>query len=387
MPPTFAALHAPSPEAMPSTLPLTSSVAAALRSRGNRRASDRHAPPLGAFLPPIRDAPCLHGGVLPPTAPSPEAVPSSLLWPHRHLAALHPRATHMIPSPRTCGRRLFSLWAARQCRRVPWARLHPRSFRPKRGRPPPVRVAGVMCVLHPSQGSQGGSASTTPTHRRWGLSSHPFGMPLACTGVFCRAHAPSPEAVPSSLLWPHRHLAALHPRATHMIPSPRTCGRRLFSLWAARQCRRVPWARLHPRSFRPKRGRPPPVRVAGVMCVLHPSQGSQGGSASTTPTHRRWGLSSHPFGMPLACTGVFCRAHAPSPEAVPSTLPLTSVASRGTTQPRLTTEPATATHRRWGLSSHPFGVFHLHPVVLRSDGTEKSTAVGYHRITWLLIVN
>ena len=266
MPPTFAALHAPSPEAMPSTLPLTSSVAAALRSRGNRRASDRHAPPLGAFLPPIRDAPCLHGGVLPPTAPSPEAVPSSLLWPHRHLAALHPRATHMIPSPRTCGRRLFSLWAARQCRRVPWARLHPRSFRPKRGRPPPVRVAGVMCVLHPSQGSQGGSASTTPTHRRWGLSSHPFGMPLACTGVFCRAHAPSPEAVPS-------------------------------------------------------------------------------------------------------------------------TLQLTSVASRGTTQPRLTTEPATATHRRWGLSSHPFGVFHLHPVVLRSDGTEKSTAVGYHRITWLLIVN
>ena len=266
MPPTFAALHAPSPEAVPSTLPLTSSVAAALRSRGNRRASDIHAPPLGAFLPPIRDAPCLHGGVLPPTAPSPEAVPSTLLRPCRHLAALHPRATHMIPSPRTCGRRLFSLWAERQCRRVPWARQHPRSFRPERGRPPPVRVAGIMCVIHPSQGSQGGSASTTPTHRRWGLASHPFGMPLACTGVFCRAQTPSPEAVPS-------------------------------------------------------------------------------------------------------------------------TLPLTSVASRGTTQPRLTTEPATATHRRWGLSSHPFGVFHLHPVVLRSDGTEKSTAVGYHRTTWLLIAN
>ena len=51
MPPTFAALHAPSPEAVPSTLPLTSSAAAALRSRGIRRASDRHPPPLGAFLP------------------------------------------------------------------------------------------------------------------------------------------------------------------------------------------------------------------------------------------------------------------------------------------------------------------------------------------------
>lgn len=78
MPPTFATLHAPSPEAMPSTLPLTSSVAAALRSRGNRRASDIHAPPLGAFPPPIRDVPCLHRGVLPRAAPSPEAVPFSL---------------------------------------------------------------------------------------------------------------------------------------------------------------------------------------------------------------------------------------------------------------------------------------------------------------------
>ena len=193
MPPTFAALHAPSPEAVPSTLPLTSSVAAALRSRGNRRASDRRPPPLGAFLPPIRDAPCLHGGVLPPTAPSPEAVPSTLLRPCRHLAALHPRATHMIPSPRPCGRRLFSLWAERQCRRVPWARQHPRSFRPERGRPPPVRVAGVMCVIHPSQGRQGGSASTTATHRRWGLSSHPFGMHLVCTGVFCRPACPQPR--------------------------------------------------------------------------------------------------------------------------------------------------------------------------------------------------
>ena len=231
-----------------------------------QRVRNIHAPPLGACLPPFRDAPCLHGGVLPPTAPSPEAVPSSLLWPHRHLAALHPRATHMIPSPRTCGRRLFSLWAERQCSRVPWPRQHPHSFRPKRGRPPPVRVAGVMCVIHPSQGSQGGSAATTPTHRRWGLSSHPFGMPLACTGVFCRAHAPSPEAVPS-------------------------------------------------------------------------------------------------------------------------TLPLTSVGRCGTTQPQQPTEPATPTHRRWGLSSHPFGMFHLHPVVLRSDGTEKSTDVGYHRMTWLLIAN
>lgn len=86
MPPTFAALHAPSPEAVPSTLPLTSSVAAALRSRGNRRASVIHTPPLGAFLPPIRDAPCLHGGVLPRAAPSPEAVPSSLRLCQNHLA-------------------------------------------------------------------------------------------------------------------------------------------------------------------------------------------------------------------------------------------------------------------------------------------------------------
>lgn len=199
MPPTFAALHAPNPEAVPSTLPLTSSVAAALRSRGNRRASDIHAPPLGAFLPPIRDAPCLLGGVLPPTAPSPEAVPSSLLWPHRHLAALHPSAPHMTPSPRPCGRCLFSLWSARQCRRVPWARQHPRAFRPERGQPPHGRVDGVMCVIHPTQGSQGGSASTTAAHRPRGLSSHPFGVHLACTGVFCRAHALSPEAIPSTL--------------------------------------------------------------------------------------------------------------------------------------------------------------------------------------------
>lgn len=102
----------------------------------------------------------------------------------------------MIPSPRTCGRHLFSLWAERQCRRVLWARQHPRSFRPERGRPPPVRVAGVMCVLHPSQGSQGGSASTTPTHRRWGLASHPFGMCLACSGMFCLALPPRPKPCP-----------------------------------------------------------------------------------------------------------------------------------------------------------------------------------------------
>ena len=36
-----------------------------------QRVHNTHAPPLGAFLPPIRDAPCLHGGVLPRTCPQP----------------------------------------------------------------------------------------------------------------------------------------------------------------------------------------------------------------------------------------------------------------------------------------------------------------------------
>ena len=35
------------------------------------RHSHSHPPPSGAFLPPIRDAPCLHGGVLPRTCPQP----------------------------------------------------------------------------------------------------------------------------------------------------------------------------------------------------------------------------------------------------------------------------------------------------------------------------
>ena len=301
----------------PSTLPLTSSVAAALRSRDNRRASVCHAPPLGAFLPPIRDAPCLHGGVLPPCMPP---APSTLPLTSSVAAALRSRDNRR----------------ASVCHAPPLGAFLP----PIRDAPclhggvlppcmPPapstLPLTSSVAAARRSRGNRRASDRHAPP---LGAFLPPIRDAPCLHGGVLPPTAPSPEAVPSSLLWPHRHLAALHPRATHMIPSPRTCGRRLFSLWAARQCRRVPWARQHPRSFRPKRGRPPPVRVAGVMCVIHPSQGSQGGSASTTPTHRRW-----------------------------------------------------------GLSSHPFGVFHLHPVVLRSDGTEKSTDVGYHRMKWLLIAN
>ena len=82
MPPTFAALHAPSPEAVPSTLPLTSSAAAALRSRGNQRQPPTAA---GGFPPTHSGCPWIARGCFASHSPQPRGH------------ALHPAAA--VPPP------------------------------------------------------------------------------------------------------------------------------------------------------------------------------------------------------------------------------------------------------------------------------------------------
>ena len=174
MPPTFAALHAPSPEAVPSTLPLTSSVAAALRSRGNRRASDIHPPPLGAFLPPIRDAPYLHGGVLPRAAPSPEAVPSSLRRRSSRFPSTSPTASPLQELPQgskaafsgRCGESVQSPSCVGELHQLAFSHLPLAAFYPL--------LQPLQHLLLSASLRQSARVCATAAHRPRGLSSPPI---------------------------------------------------------------------------------------------------------------------------------------------------------------------------------------------------------------------
>ena len=199
MPPTFAALHAPSPEAVPSTLPLTSSAVAALRSRDNRRASDSHPPPLGAFLPahsgcplPARGCFASHSplarglSLLPAAAVPPPCCPA----PSRN--APDPLASYVWPPP------FLALGGAPMPPRPLGASASAR-FSPR------ARAAATL----PSRWEQVRSPpSAGQTRRQRVHNSHPppsgaflppiRDAPCMHGGVLPRA-APSPEAVPSAL--------------------------------------------------------------------------------------------------------------------------------------------------------------------------------------------
>lgn len=199
MPPTFAALHAPSPEAVPSTLPLTSSVAAALRSRSNRRASDCHPPPLGAFLPAHSGCPLPARGCFASHSPQPRSralLPAAAVpppcRPAPSRAAYEPLAAYVKPPP------FLALGGAPMQPRLLAASASARfSPRPRVAASRPCRW--VHMRLQPSAGQTRRQRVRNIHPPPLGACLPPFrDVPDLFGGVLPRA-APSPEAVPSSL--------------------------------------------------------------------------------------------------------------------------------------------------------------------------------------------
>ena len=315
---------------------------------------------------------------LPRTAPSPEAVPSSL--PQTSVVSrgtTQPRQPPSLrPPPTAAGgfppcpfgmhgggikKKFFKfLFGGCFC-------LRPLQVEPL----PPCAACGALLLpaMLPSASYVGARRARGLRRRRHCLppirdAPCLHGGVLPPTRPLARSRALLPAAVVPPPCRPAPSRAAHNPIAPYVKPPP------FLALGGAPMPPRPLAASASARfSPRPRVAASRPCRCDHVR--LQPSAGQQGGSVSATSTHRPRGLSSHPFGMPLACTGVFCHAHAPSPEAVPSSLPQTSVVSRGTTQPRQPPslrQPPTAVG---GFPPCPFGVFHLHPVVLRSDGTRK----------------
>ena len=84
------------------------------------RHSHIHPPPLGAFLPPIRDAPCLHGGVLPRTCP---LARSRTLLPASQILALSLHFAYCVAAARPSARVESRFqWQVRRVRAIPLLR-------------------------------------------------------------------------------------------------------------------------------------------------------------------------------------------------------------------------------------------------------------------------
>ena len=390
--------HAPMPEAMPSSLPLTSAA-----SRGTTQPRQQPSQRLphtahGGFLPPIRGAPCLLGGACLPRAASPEAIPSSLRRCQNHLAL-----------PRLSVPQLFPPWlrveaalrfGSRDPSMLSGSRDPPLSrLRRQASSPAPLRgVSGNHPLrfwspetLLRSSGSEacyfasnaGGIHTTllrektegTPSRSNCSAILTPPRLPTAlgglppthsgCAWVVLPRAAPSPEAVPSSLRRCQNRLALPRPSVPQLFP---------------------PWLRVEAAL---RFGSRDPSMLSGSR---DPPLSRLRRQASS-PAPLRGVSGNHPlrFWSPetlLRSSGSEACYFASNAGGIHTTLlreKTEGTPSRSNRSAILTPpQPPTALG---GFPPHPFGVFHLHPVVLRSDGTEKSTDVGYHRTTWYQIAN
>jgi len=205
----------------------------------------------------------------------------------------------------------------------------------------------------------------------------PSTLPLQCPSPLPRT-APSPEAVPSTL--PQTSVASrgtTQPRQPPSLRPPHTAAGGFppcpFGMHGSGIKKKF-FKFLFGRCFclRPLQVEPlPPCAACGALLLpaMLPSASYVGARRARGLRRRRHCLP--PIrDAPCLHGGVLPRS-CPQPRSR-ALLPAADIGG----QPRhyaaaATTEPATATHRRWGFPPCPFGVFHLHPVVLRSDGTGK----------------